>query len=330
MHGGTQPTRIAILMATYNGAKFIREQIESIQKQTWRDWHLIIRDDGSGDLTPAIIEAFAEQDKRISLLTDTKKNKGPAENFFTLSAHALKSGYEYFMYADQDDVWRKDKIELSISSMRKVEEEHGKQYPLLIHTDMQVTDDALNIIHQSHMRYRGGHHTNKRSMNTLLVQNFVTGCSMACNRALLILATPAPGYTIMHDWWLALCASLYGEIIYRSERTLLYRQHDMNRIGAHRHKYIPNPFRLNLPTLWTNGRRHFENKIRQARTLRNLADIRTSPIPQNEETLERFLFIYNTRNTTKRLIRTYRTHLDNQTGMIRKLIMLTYIVSCEK
>lgn len=321
---------LAILMGTYNGAFYIKEQIESIQKQTHTEWTLIIRDDGSSDDTLRIIRGFIEKDKRIYLLTDRKGNIGPAQNFLTLSDYALKSGFKYFMYADQDDVWRNDKTDISMSMLTKAEQKKGTACPLLFHTDMQVTDSALNIIHESHIQLRNVAPDNKKNMNTLLVQNFVTGCSMACNKALLNIAIPAPGDIIMHDWWFALCASMYGQILYSNEKTLLYRQHSKNQIGARKHNVIPNPFRRDIITLWLNGNAHFQKKLQQAIALKNTIGINISPIRDCEETLKNFLYIFETNNPIKKMIRTYKTHLRTQRGLIHDLLTLSYIVTTSK
>ena len=135
------------------------------------------------------------------------------------------------MFCDQDDVWLTGKITDTLASMNEAENNWSTNIPILVHTDLTVTDGSLNLIAGSLWKYQ---HIDPRfdSINHLLVQNTVTGCSMMVNRATLDYINGIPRNAIMHDWWIALICSVFGKIVSINEPTLSYRQHDMNDTGA--------------------------------------------------------------------------------------------------
>lgn len=136
-----QENKIEILLATYNGEKYLSEQIDSIINQTYTNWKLLIRDDGSKDKTLEILKKYEKKDKRISILRDNKGNLGFVKNFEEL----LKNSSEDFvMFSDQDDYWLENKIEIYISELSKLPEEKRKE-PLLLHSNSFVCDENLNI-----------------------------------------------------------------------------------------------------------------------------------------------------------------------------------------
>ena len=118
--------KINILMSTYNGEQFFAEQIESIQKQTVKDWTLYIRDDGSSDTTPEIIKHYAQLDSRIVFINaDNRENFGVIKNFYTLLKH---SKADYYFFSDQDDIWLEDKLAVTLAEAEK----YDSQKPLLV------------------------------------------------------------------------------------------------------------------------------------------------------------------------------------------------------
>ena len=222
--------KIDILLATYNGARFLPAQIDSILGQTCEEWRLLIRDDGSTDATTEIIDRYAGQHPgRIEVIRDGRANLGVVGNFSTLMEY---SNADYFMFCDQDDVWLPEKIAESYKAMRALERRHGSDAPLLVHTDLSVVDQDLKPIHRSFWRYQRLDPERGRSLASLLIQNVVTGCATMANRRLKDMALPLPREIRMHDWWLALVAAAFGQYGYVPRPLVLYRQHDGNALGA--------------------------------------------------------------------------------------------------
>jgi rhamnosyltransferase len=224
-------TDVFIVLSGYNGARYISEQIESIRRQTFRDWILLVRDDGSSDGTVQLLESLAAAEARICLLRDGRGNLGPAQSFGVLMEAALSAGAEYVAFADQDDVWHPDKLEHQLETLRTREATVGSAVPLLVHSDLSVVDEELRLIHRSFRVFQGLGRDRATTLQRLLTQNFVTGCTTVINRALLRAALPLPD-VVMHDWWLALCASALGEILCCPGAMVLYRQHDRNTAGS--------------------------------------------------------------------------------------------------
>lgn len=223
--------QVDILLATYQGALFIRQQICSIFTQTYPHVHVWIRDDGSSDNTLQLIQHInCLYPHSISTLPG-QTNLGIKGNFSELMKHSTAP---YVMFSDQDDVWLPNKIEYSLALMKKMEMDYGCQVPLLVHTDLKVVKSNLTEIHPSFWSYAN---LNPRlvHLNRLLPQNVLTGCTMLMNRALVELAHPIPNEAIMHDWWIALVASSFGHIRHLNLPTVLYRQHGSNDTGAKLH-----------------------------------------------------------------------------------------------
>ena len=223
---------IDILLSTYNGEKYLRDQIDSIINQTFSNWRLIIRDDGSSDNTLEIIHQYKQYlPEKIILLNDSPGSLGPARSFSCLMQ---ESSAPYIAFCDQDDVWLVDKLEKQLALLQQYEKQRSDHYPLLVHSDLIVVDQHLSVISRSFWQYQHLSPAKMSSFQSLLVQNYVTGCSCLFNRALLERSVPVSADAIMHDWWLALIAMDQGKIINMPEPTLMYRQHDKNDTGAKR------------------------------------------------------------------------------------------------
>jgi hypothetical protein len=221
---------VLILMATYNGGEFIEEQLASLRAQTYADWRLWIRDDGSTDGTVETIRRCAAQDERVRLLEPDGVRKGASGSFSSLLERFAPDA-DYLMFCDQDDVWLPSKIEITLAGMRALEAHFGVESPLLVHTDLSVTDRELKVFATSFWRFQGLN-PDVKGLGRLLVQNNVTGCTMMANRTLAMLARPVPSQAIMHDWWLAVVAAAFGQIGHVPQPTMLYRQHGANDTGA--------------------------------------------------------------------------------------------------
>lgn len=223
-------SKIDVLLATFQGEKNLSAQINSILKQSIQDFRLLVRDDGSVDSTHAIIQSYAaETHGKLVFIEDESGRLGPSGSFSRL---LTISSAEYIMFCDQDDLWLPRKIELSLEKMKQMERVVGKDTPILVHSDAKVVDQNLSLISGSLWRYQNIHPKKRQSLNRLLVQNIVTGCTVIINRPLRDRALPIPDTAIMHDWWLALVASAFGVIGYIEQPTMLYRQHHSNTIGA--------------------------------------------------------------------------------------------------
>jgi glycosyltransferase involved in cell wall biosynthesis len=222
---------VDVLLATYNGARFLSELLRSIEAQTHPDWRLIVRDDGSNDDTPAILAEFAHRHAdRVRLVRDGRRRLGACGNFAALLE---ASEAPYFMFCDQDDVWLPEKIAALLHSLQQLETRRGSQTPLLVHSDLVLVDDALCILHQSYWRYaRLLYPSARRSPARLMLRNYVTGCALIANAALRRAALPIPPEARMHDWWVALVAAVLGEVAEHRTPTVLYRQHQKNELGA--------------------------------------------------------------------------------------------------
>ena len=229
---GSSLQLVEVVLATYNGELYLGELLDSLLAQSYGGWRLEARDDGSSDRTVALLESFQQKHPtRIIIIKDNDGNLGPRDNFSRI-ANSTSSGY--LMFADQDDIWRPEKIEITLDQMRAVELVKGVDFPILVHTDMRVVDVTGKVIGESFWDYQNLKATACMKLPRQLVQNYVTGCTMMINRKLLELSMPVPPDAIMHDWWFALVASAFGEIAVVKRQTVNYRQHGENSIGAKR------------------------------------------------------------------------------------------------
>jgi rhamnosyltransferase len=266
---------VYIVLASYNGAPFLIEQIESIQSQTFTAWRLLARDDGSSDATPSILADYAAADPRIEVIQDDARNLGAAGNFSRLATLAFERGATSVFFADQDDVWFPDKVARSLERMQVAEARLGPDRPILVHSDLQIVDVGGRLVHRSFMEFQRIHDGGARALTTLLVQNYVTGCAMAVNRPLLRFALPIPDEALMHDWWLGLCAAACGSIEFVPGATASYRRHRTNAVTVRGFWQTINPLRTDWPQLWRTGRQHHVQALRQAEALlRRMADRR--------------------------------------------------------
>ena len=222
--------QLEILLSTYNGERYLTEQLDSLLSQSFIDWHLLIRDDGSSDNTRQIIDAYIKaHPNKITLLEDGLANLGASQSFSMLLSQSCAP---YVALCDQDDRWNSDKLAIQMASMHEHEAARDKTSPLLITTDLVVADAELKVLAPSLWLYQNLNPGKLNAFNYLLVQNHNTGCTFLFNRALVKRILPIAENAVMHDWWIALIAAARGEIITISQATVLYRQHAHNEIGA--------------------------------------------------------------------------------------------------
>ncbi len=223
---------VDIVLATYNGERFLRGQLESILAQSYQSWRILARDDGSSDGTIGVLREYASRlGSRFVLVEDNSGRLGAAGNFGRLLE---LSSAPYVALCDQDDVWLPEKLARLVGVLQDAEQRWGKETPLLVHSDLAVVDAQGRVLAQSFWRYQNLNVQAGGVWRRLLVQNVVTGCATIFNRALCVAAIPIPPPAIMHDWWLALVAACLGKIVHVPWASTLYRQHGGNDTGARR------------------------------------------------------------------------------------------------
>jgi len=227
--------KIDILLATYNGEKYLKEQLDSLFSQTVQDFRIIIRDDQSIDKTLKIIKEYQViYQNRIELLEDNLGNLKSSKSFMKLLEY---SNSEYVMFCDQDDIWLPTKIEISLNKIMELENKNMKDTPLLIFTDLKVVDEQLNVMQESFWRYQKLNPKISKNWKKLLAQNVITGCTMIMNKKAKEVTLPFKLEMMIHDQWIGVNVAKYGKIDYIKEQTILYRQHGNNVAGAHSYGY---------------------------------------------------------------------------------------------
>lgn len=254
---------IGILLGVYNGTRFLETQLQSYMGQSHVDWLVLARNDGSTDDSGRILAEYTHNDSRFHVLKDDGRNLGVIKNFSALMGAALNTDCRYFAFSDQDDFWHPDKLSRQLRCIQTAEKKFPGS-PVLVHSDATVADEHLKEISPSFMAYQGIGHNTCDPLKTLLVQNFVTGCTMMVNRPLLELAYPVPGTVLMHDWWLALLAAALGHIEFIDRPLIHYRQHDKNQIGAKSIARYLNPFTGRWFHFWNTGRGYLSQSVIQA------------------------------------------------------------------
>lgn len=244
-------SKVIVLLSTFNGSKYIADQLDSILKQTYHNIKIVVRDDGSSDGTLSILEKFEiEFPSKVSILRGP--NIGVISSFFALLKCADKDA-DFFCFCDQDDIWLSDKVERSLIFFNK------KKSPQMYFSSTNLVDENLNYL-------KVWPHILKRppSFFNALVQNVAVGTTIMFNKATLNLITDKNVRAtdiIMHDWWLYLCVSAFGEVFYDENPTILYRQHSSNVIGGNK------DWISTLKKKWRSFIRHRGQKmlVRQAR-----------------------------------------------------------------
>jgi len=215
-------------MATYNGEKYVKEQIESLLSQTFCGFTLWVSDDVSTDSTWDILQGYARQYPEKIKISRREKNSGDSRHNFLDLMVRIKD--DYVMLCDQDDVWLPDKIEKTLAKMKAMEGQYPDM-PILVRTDTKIVDQDLRVIYPS---YKQMMHSNfdRTDFCQVLIQNTFAGCTAMYNRRLAELIDQKPDYCVMHDWWLELIAAAFGKIGHIDEPTMLYRQHGINVVGV--------------------------------------------------------------------------------------------------
>ena len=213
--------KVLILLSSYNGEKYLAEQLDSILSQTGVEIHILIRDDGSTDSTTDIIERYQSKHPDCIILIKGS-NIGWRKSFFSLAQLAQKDfpHFKYFAFADQDDIWLPQKLKRGVDTLKKL-------------------PAGPNLYCSNIIRYKDGvalgklrNVSVKPTFKGCLVRNYATGCTMVFNRALLdLICRNIPTIKIAHDYWFYMVACLCGSAVIDDESFIWYRMHDSNQVG---------------------------------------------------------------------------------------------------
>lgn len=221
--------KVIIIMSTYNGERFIEQQLESLLNQTYPS-DIIIRDDGSSDNTLAILQNYAERHSCIHIYKDKLEHKGLRESYFILLNEAMHYSPEFICYADQDDIWLHDKTEKLLNKLLTIK----TKQPALVFSDVEVVDQDLNPLHSSLSELQQLDNHVNITLKKLLFYCPALGCTIMLNKPLFKLINSMPDYgrSLNHDKWALILACITGKIVYLPESTVKYRQHSANTVGA--------------------------------------------------------------------------------------------------
>lgn len=271
---------IAIILSSYNGDKYLSEQIESIINQTSKNWNLFIRDDGSTDSTLSIINFYQEKDSRIKLIHDNLGNVGPLKSFEALMRQV--ENYDFIFFCDQDDIWKKHKIEISMSKILGMKNEYR-----LVYTNFE------NFGTQEMTSGKFYPDTFQPNHKNLLIQNWIYGCTMVINNKLLNITKEIPIEAINHDNWIVNVAQIYGDIEYLDDVTVLHRIHENNVTTSNTNPSLRRFKYLNKIIL-----KKRENKFVLLKFLQKLVDIHLT-VPTDKEYIYTFLSVLENNRFSK-------------------------------
>lgn len=293
--------KIDVLLATYNGEKYLREQIDSILNQTYSNIRLVISDDCSKDNTREIIKEYEEKDDRV-ISYFHEKNLGYVKNFEFL---LTKVENDIYMLSDQDDVWLPTKIEHTYNKMVETNAD-------LVFTDLEVVDENLKMMYPSFNDYMKLSRKIKKYKTDYRLQylyNCVTGCTLMSKKKFLDMILPIPTQSkyAIHDTWIATAIANNGKVEYLDEKTILYRQHGNNQVGTEKVSHgfekldqVRELFinvKIGLFETYVQNDRIFNDKLKK----------------ENKEALEYFKMIENKKNINFRKWNVFHRLYKNET-----------------
>jgi glycosyltransferase involved in cell wall biosynthesis len=199
--------------------------LDSLLSQTTRDFNVLVRDDGSRDKSLEILESYKPRfDGRLSVITG--EPSGSATANFGILMRETKA--DYALLADQDDVWKPEKVELTLRSLKEAEAKYGRSTPIYFATDIAVVNKDLELISASYWKWKRLRPSMMSNLSQSLICVPIQGMASGLNRALLDLANPVAEKAISHDWWAQLIAAAMGKVICDPTVTALYRVHGGN------------------------------------------------------------------------------------------------------
>jgi glycosyltransferase involved in cell wall biosynthesis len=213
--------KVAVLLSTYNGEKYLDEFLLSLTKQEWPDISLFVRDDGSSDKTLQTLKRFQSDSKINFTILPSTVHLGAARSFFKLLIEA-GDGFNFYAFGDQDDVWFPDKISRAVNKLISL----SQNIPTLYCSRQEYVDEELHHLKLSRIPRRIG-------FGNAIVENVATGCTVVMNKvARELILSSLPDKCLMHDWWCYLTISCFGQVVFDDNPGIKYRQHDTNEIGA--------------------------------------------------------------------------------------------------
>jgi rhamnosyltransferase len=306
--------QIDVLLATYNGEKFLSEQIDTILNQSYNNFRLIISDDCSSDSTVQILKEYSKKDERI-ILYFQKENLGVVRNIeFLLN----KVENDIYMLADQDDFWENEKIEKYLELLEKEKSD-------LVFGDLEVVDENLNLIESSFVNYMNFNYKIEKCLNSYelnYLYSCVTGCTIMSKKSYIskILPLPCTSKYLIHDHWIGLIVSFSGKISYMPKSYIKYRQHGNNQLGIKMETHQMEKFddmrnwlinvKIELFTLYVENNNRFPIELQKT----------------NKEALEYFKMIKNKKNINFKALKVFHRLYKNETKTyyIKSFIIMNF------
>ena len=262
-----------VILAVWNGQNYLPAMLDSLLSQSTSGFNVLARDDGSTDASVDILENYKPKfDGRLSVVTGEPTRSATA-NFAILMR---KTKADYVLFADQDDVWKPEKVELTLRSLKQGEAKYGKATPIYFATDIAVVNKDLEVICPSYWKWKRLKPSLMGKLSQSLICVPIQGMASGINRALLDLANPVAEKAISHDWWTQLIAAAMGKVICDPTVTALYRVHGGNASIPKEVGLVPY-LKLGLDTSFL--RRGLGRRIEQANAL---ADALTGRMPPDK------------------------------------------------
>ncbi len=258
---------IAVLIATYNGEKFLKQQLDSILTQTYQNFKIYISDDKSSDSTVEILKGYQNKYPNKLFYSVNEQNIGFVKNFEKL---LLECSENYISLSDQDDIWLKEKLEIQMHEMLKLESINEKS-ACLVHSDLSMVDENNNLIKKSYFEYRSYKLKSQKDLGHLLGSSGIMGNTIVMNKKLRDLVLEFPNKLDVHDYWIGLVCELFGVRKTLNLQLVKYRIHGSNimnsrdRLAQKKNFYLSRD--IKLPNLETNRKYYLptlRNKIKSS------------------------------------------------------------------